>query len=173
MAKKRANALQRLLRFMPENKQATLMLRLFGFTKIPLLLYVRPSVVEISEKKVVVKIPLRRRTKNHLRSMYFGALAIGADCSGGLMAMRLIEESPHNIALVFKTLSAEFLKRAEGDVYFTCEEGDAIAELVNEAALSSERVESPIHVVATVPGKLGNEPVAKFTLILSIKKRSS
>jgi len=148
------------------------MLRLFGLTKIPLLLYVRPSVIEMSKKKVVVKIPLRRRTKNHLNSMYFGALAIGADCSGGLMAMKLIEESPHNIALLFKTLTAEFLKRAEGDVHFTCEEGDAIADLVNEAAQSSERVESPIHVTATVPGKLGNEPVAKFTLILSIKKRS-
>jgi len=148
------------------------MLRLFGLTKIPLLLYIRPSVIEMSKKKVVVKIPLRRRTKNHLNSMYFGALAIGADCSGGLMAMKLIKESPHNIALLFKTLTAEFLKRAEGDVHFTCEEGDAIADLVNEATQSSERVESPIHVTATVPGKLGDEPVAKFTLILSIKKRS-
>lgn len=156
---------------MPETKQATMMLRLFSLANIPMILYVRPSIVEISDKKIVVKIPLRRRTKNHLKSMYFGVLAIGADCSGGLMAMKLIQESPHEISLVFKTLTAEFLKRAEGDVYFTCEDGDAISALVRKAVESKQRVESPIHVTATVPGKLGDEPVAQFTLLLSLRRR--
>ncbi|MHA0112018.1 hypothetical protein ACXYUI_33930, partial [Klebsiella pneumoniae] len=52
----------------------TVYLRFFGLRKIPLILYLRPSIVEWSEARLVLKIPLRRRTKNQLGSMYFGAL---------------------------------------------------------------------------------------------------
>ncbi len=62
--------MKRLFKIIPENVQATLLLRYFGFFKIPLLFFVKPSVVELSDKRVVVRIPLRRRTRNHLRSMY-------------------------------------------------------------------------------------------------------
>jgi acyl-coenzyme A thioesterase PaaI-like protein len=163
--------LKRLLKIIPENVQATLLLRYFGFFKIPLLFFVKPSVVELSDKRIVVRIPLRRRTKNHLRSMYFGALAIGADCAAGLIAMRLIQQSSRNISLVFKSMDAEFLKRAEGDVYFTCEQGGEIAHLVAAAIDSTDRVETLVHVTAMVPDKFGEEPVARFSLVLSLKKK--
>jgi len=160
-----------LLKWLPETLQATIMLRLFGLTKIPLLFFIRPSVVEIDSRRVVVKVPLRRRTKNHLGVMYFGVLAAGADCAGGLLAMRLIMESGKNISLIFGGFTADFLKRAEGDVLFTCEDGEAITRLVEQAIGGTERVETPVHVVATVPDRLGTEPVARFTLLLSLKKR--
>lgn len=163
--------MKRLLKIIPENMQATLLLRYFGFFKIPLLFFVKPSVIELSDKRVVVRIPLRRRTRNHLRSMYFGALAIGADCAAGLIAMRLIQKSPQNISLVFKSMDAEFLKRAEGDVYFTCEQGREIADLVSAAVDSTDRVETLVHVNAMVPDKFGEEPVARFSLVLSLKKK--
>jgi acyl-coenzyme A thioesterase PaaI-like protein len=163
--------LKRLFKIIPENVQATLLLRYFGFFKIPLLFFVKPSVVEMSDNRVVVKIPLRRRTRNHLGSMYFGALAIGADCAAGLIAMRLIQKSSRNISLVFKSLDAEFLKRAEGDVYFTCEQGGEIAHLVAAAGASTDRVETLVHVTAKVPDKFGEEPVARFSLVLSLKKK--
>ncbi|HTL11154.1 MAG TPA: DUF4442 domain-containing protein, partial [Bdellovibrionota bacterium] len=89
----------------------TLYLRAFGLIKIPMLWYLRPSVVELTDDRCVVKIPLRRRAKNHLNSMYFGALAAGADCAGGLMAMRLIRADGNRASLVFKDFHAEFLKR--------------------------------------------------------------
>ena len=122
MTTKKLSAQERLLRLLPDTLRATLTIRLFGLTKIPLLLYVRPSVVEISDEKVVVKIPLRRRTKNHLRAMYFGALAMGADCAGGLIAMQQIMESRENISLLFKNLSAEFLDFAAGFRYLVLTE---------------------------------------------------
>ncbi len=163
--------MKRLLKLIPENMQATLLLRYFGFFKIPLLFFVKPSVVELSDNRVVVKIPLRRRTRNHLRSMYFGALSIGADCAAGLIAMRLIQKSSQNISLVFKSMDAEFFKRAEGNVYFTCEQGGEIAHLVAAAIDSTDRVETLIRVTAKVPDKLGEEPVARFSLVLSLKKK--
>lgn len=103
--------------------------------------------------------------------MYFGALAIGADCAAGLMAMQHIQRRSKNISLIFKSMNGEFLKRAEGDVYFTCDQGREISNLVAAAAASLDRVECPVQVTAKVPDKLGEEPVARFTLILSLKQR--
>lgn len=153
-----------------ETTHETLALRWFGLTKIPLLFYVGISVTELSPERMVVRIPLRRRTKNHLGSMYFGVLCAGADCAAGAFAMHLIKQQPRHISLVFKDFSAEFLKRAEGDVNFSCDQGKEIAELVALAAASDERVERQLDVVATVPS-LSDEVVARFKLTLSLKRR--
>jgi acyl-coenzyme A thioesterase PaaI-like protein len=155
-----------------EKLRATLGVRTFAFFKIPLIFYVSPFIEEFNNKRIVVRIPLKRRTRNHLKSMYFGVLATGADCAGGLMAMRLIQESGRKVSLVFKDFKAEFLKRAEGDVLFTCEDGAAIRALVARALASDDRVNDTVHVTATVPSLLGAEPVALFELTLSLKKRS-
>lgn len=157
-------------KLLSEKSRETLALRWFGLTRIPLLFYIGVSVTQVSPECMVVKIPLRRRTKNHLGSMYFGVLCAGADCAAGAFAMYLIRQQPEHISMVFKDFQAEFLKRAEGDVDFICDQGKEIAELVSLAAASSERVERQIDVTATVPS-LGNEPVAKFKLTLSLKKR--
>lgn len=164
--------MKRLLKIIPGNIRATVLLRYFGFFKIPLLYFVRPSVIELTNTRVVIRVPLRRRTGNHLRSMYFGALTIGADCAAGLIAMELIRNSKENISLIFKRMEAVFLKRAEGDVHFICDQGRDISSVVTAAIQSASRVELPVSVVAIVPGKLGEEPVARFTLVLSLKKRN-
>jgi acyl-coenzyme A thioesterase PaaI-like protein len=150
---------------------ATLYLRYFGLRKVPLLFYVKPEVEEWTDERVVFRIPLRRRTKNHLGSMYFAVLAAGADLAAGFIAMAAIRKSGQPIQLIFKNMQADFLKRAEGDVFFTCDEGVLVADLVTKAMETGERVELPVPVVATVPSLSGQEPVARFTLTLSLKKK--
>jgi acyl-coenzyme A thioesterase PaaI-like protein len=149
----------------------TLFLRMWALAKVPLISYVKPTVLEADDRHCVIRIRLRHRTKNHLSSMYFGALCIGVDVAGGFLAVRFIEREKANIALIFKEFRATFLKRAEGDVLFTCEDGEAIEALVAKASASGEREELPVTVTATAPSKLGGEPVAVFNLTLSIKKR--
>ena len=160
-----------LTKIFKETTLETFSLRWIGLTKIPLLFYVGVSVAEISPERMVVKIPLRRRTKNHLGSMYFGVLCAGADCAAGAFAIHLIRQQSENISLVFKNFEAQFLKRAEGDVHFCCGQGKEIAELVALASASGERVERQFDVIATVPS-ISNEPVARFKLTLSLKKRA-
>ena len=149
----------------------TFLIRYFGFVKIPLILFVRPTIYHVDDKTVVIKIPFRRRTKNHLKSMYFGAMAVGADIAAGFLAYIKIRENNLNISLIFKNFSAEFLKRAEDDTYFTCQDGIIINNLIEQASESQERVEEHINVIATVPSKFGDESVANFKLGLSLKKR--
>ena len=135
-----------------------------------MMLYVRPSVTTLSNQLVVVRIPLLRRNRNHLGSMYFGALGVGADCSVGALVMHLLKQQRENISMIFKDCHAEFLRRAEGDVDFCCSQGDEISALVARAASTDERVEMPVDVIATVPAQ-GDDPVATFRLTLSMKRR--
>jgi acyl-coenzyme A thioesterase PaaI-like protein len=151
--------------------QANLYLKAFGVTKVPLLGFISPTVLELSDSRCEIKIPLNYRTKNHLGSLYFGVLSAGADVAGGLMAMRLIQASGQPVSLVFKDFHADFLKRAEGDTHFLCESGDQISELVKKTIETGERQNLQVQVVAIVPS-LSPEPVAQFTLTLSLKKRS-
>ena len=156
-----------------EKFKATLMLRAFGLFKIPMILFVGPRVMEMDQQRCVLKIPLGWRTRNHLGGMYFGTLATGADCAGGLAAMARIRESGANVSLIFKDFHAEFLKCAESDVLFTCNDCAMIASQVDVAASGTERVSFPIHITATCPKTFGDEPVAKFVLTLSLKRRDA
>lgn len=141
---------------------------MFGWRHIPMMLYVKPRVIAISPQRIVVRLPLNRRNRNHWGSMYFGALGVGADCAIGLLVMELIARSGHRISLIFKDCHASFHKRAMGAVDFTCAQGDEIAALITQAITTGERVEKAIEVVAHVPS-LGPEPVARYTLTLSLK----
>ncbi len=154
----------------PSPLKDTMYLRLFGFLKIPMLFFLRPSVQEITETTCKVKIPLGRRQKNHLGSMYFGVLAAGADCAGGLVAMQAIRDSGRNVSLSFKDFHADFLKRAEGDTIFTNTQGKEVRAFVASVIESGERENFPVKITATCP-KLGDEPVAEFTLTLSLKRK--
>ncbi len=146
-------------------------LRLWTFLRVPMAFFLSPTVVESAARRSVIRIPLTWRSKNHLGSMYFGALCVGADLAGGLLALRRIEESGRRISLIFKDVQGRFWKRVEGDALFTCDDGEAISELVHRAIASGDREEQPLRVVVTVPEKLGEEPVAEFVLTLSLKRR--
>src|ERR1700693_1396447 len=119
-----------ILSIIPKKYHDTLFVRFFGLAKVPLIFFVRPSVIRLDDSECVIKIPLNRRTKNHLNSMYFGVLATGADLAGGLVAMKEITASKKRVALSFKDFHAEFLKRAEGDVHFVCTQIPEIKKFV-------------------------------------------
>lgn len=152
----------------------TALIRAFSLAKIPLLFLTNPSVLKLTDDECQILLPYRRRNKNHLGSLYFGALCIGADAAGGLIAQRLLDQLPKGKkgALIFKDFEAKFLKRAEGDTVFTCKEGPQIRALVERCTKSGEREDIPVKIIATVPTISGDEPVAEFKLSLSIKVKS-
>ena len=151
--------------------KTTRLIQLFGITKVPMIWYCRPKVIEHTDEKIEIKIPLKRKTKNHLGSMYFGVLAVGADITGGFLAMDPIQESGRKINLIFKDFKADFLKRPEGDVHFTCNDGLAVKELVDRVSKSSDRHNFKLSIEASVPS-ISSEVVAKFELTLSLKDKT-
>jgi len=153
--------------------EAKQLLEQFGKDFVPMIGFCQAELVQIDEKCCEIVLPLTSHTKNHLGSMYFGALHVGADCAAGMMAMRSIQRSGYNISLVFKNSQANFFKRPDGDVHFLCTGGLESAHLVEKAQSSDERQECALKVEATVPAKYGNEVVAQFQLTLSLKKVSN
>ena len=159
-----------LLRFLKPTTVDTILLRIFCLINIPLIYYLKPHVVEAGPNRCIIKIPLNRRSKNHVRSMYFGSLSVGADLTGGFMAMKAIEKTNRRIKFVFKNFHADFTKRAHGDVFFISEEGANILKTVQECNEKKERTEVPFYVKAYTLNEQGERiDVATFTLTLSVK----
>ena len=156
------------MRFISQKFKANVFVKMLGLIKIPLMHFCRPKILYIDDNKVIVRILLRRRTKNHIGSMYFGALSVGADLTGGYLALHHTNKINRKINLLFKDFNAEFLKRAEGDVHFECNEGQKIKALIQNFIDTKTRCNEEINVIAYVPSML-EEPVARFKLTLSLK----
>lgn len=156
---------------MTERLKYNLYLWYFSLTQVRLIHYCRPKIHDITEDGVTLFMPLDRRTRNHVKSMYIGAMVVGVDMVAGFTAMLKIRKSKRNVILIFKDLNAEFFKRAEGDVHYICKEGKAIEAAVEETLRTGERVNLPVPVIATVPDKFGDEPVAEFSITLSMKEK--
>jgi hypothetical protein len=142
------------------------MLFLLGMFKIPMVGFVRPKLLLVDDTRVKVRIKLRRKTRNHLQSMYFGALAVGADIAGGIHAFYFAEISGSKVSFAFKGMQAEFIQRAESHIIFESNEGKLVSDAILKSKLSGERVNESINVSAY---NLKNELVAKFQMIVSVK----
>ena len=149
-------------------RKINLYLRFLSFWKIPLLFYCHPKIIFIDDTTIKVKIKLRRRVKNHLGSMYLGALTIGADITAGYFAFHFLSMHKKKISLIFKNFHADFYKRATDDIEFICTMGSQIKDMIDESISTSNRVNLPVTVNATAPS-ISDEVVAKFILTLSVK----
>lgn len=139
---------------------------LLGLVKIPLIHFVKPKLITLNDEYVSVRIRLRRRTKNHLNSMYFGALAVGADVAAGIHAFYFSEQMGSKVSFAFKSMNAEFLMRAESHVLFKSNEGQLVKSAMEQSKASGERVNQPIIVFAE---NLSGEQVARFEMVVSVK----
>lgn len=141
----------------------------FSHFKVPLIGHLHPKIVVLTDQKLVIKLPLTRRSKNHLQSMYFGALAVGSDVAGGLLGFYHAKKQNVKVSLAFKSFQADFIKRPESDVYFVCEEGELIQEMISKAKQSGERINQRISIGGFTHYLENPTQVALFSLELSLK----
>lgn len=148
----------------------TAFVRMWSLFKVPLIFWLRPVIIELNSERAELRLPLTRLSKNHMNSMYLSALVTGADLAVGVLAMEALDARRAKASFIFKDLEASFLRRAEADVHFVCEEGDAVGDLIAKAVASGAREERKVYIRALCPS-LSDEPVAKFALTLSIRKK--
>lgn len=152
-----------------ERFKNTAFLRAFTFWNIPLIWWIRPTVLELGENRTVIRIKLGRRTRSNLKSMYFGAIAIGSELVVAVKAVQAIIASKQKVDFVFTDFSIQFLKRAEGDVHFICEQGAEVEALISKCLSSGGRETQTYEGYAIVPEKNPSEKVATFTVTLSAR----
>jgi acyl-coenzyme A thioesterase PaaI-like protein len=141
----------------------------FGRFKVPMIGYLKPCLISLSDDTIVVKLPLKRRSKNHLKSMYFGALAVGADVAGGMHGFYHAQKAGVNVSLAFKSFQAQFLRRPESDVFFVCTMGNKVKEMIVNSQTSGERQNQLLQIQAYTSYPYQAEEVANFVLELSLK----
>ena len=147
-------------------KKMRWLLFLLGFMKIPMIRYTKPKLLAIDDNTVRVKIKLRRRTKNHLNSMYFGALSVGADIAGGIQVFYFSKKMDRKVSFAFKGMNAQFLKRAESDIVFESNEGQKIQKAMEKSLKEGTRINDSIMVEAKNDS---GEIVATFEMIVSVR----
>lgn len=149
--------------------QANAHLKYFSEQMVPMIGYCKPEILRLTDESVEIKIPLVTATKNHLNSMYFGALAVGADTAGGFLAIAKAEQLGKKISLAFKAVKAEFLARPEDDVVFVCHDGKLIDQMLAKTMATGERVNQAVRITVLCPTLHGEKPMAEFELTLSVK----
>lgn len=152
-------------------------IRVFALGKVPLLGLLGPKVITYSNQASVVRLPLNFLSKNHLGSMYFGALAMGAELSVALPIVDKLRSSKAKASFIFKDFSCEFKRRAETNVDFCCLEIEKINELFAKAINSGERVEGTyagFAVPSACPALTANESdyLMTYRLTISVKRSS-
>ncbi len=150
-------------------KQANRELWWFGWRYIPLIGFCSPTIREMTSSTLAVSMPHGWRTKNHLGSIYFGALAIGADLAGAFLVFSKAKARGVNANFAFKDVQGQFLKRPEAEVWFRSNDGALIDEMLDESLATGQRINKTVSVTITCPSLHGDEPMAVFQLTLSIK----
>lgn len=110
-----------------------------SFFRVPLLFFCTPKILNL-DKTSKVQIPLNWVTKNHYRSMYFGALCMGAELAVALPLLEQMFLRKRKVNFIFKDFKADFTKRADTDVIFEFANVKEILDLVDECEKQNTRL---------------------------------
>ncbi|MBK8606891.1 MAG: DUF4442 domain-containing protein [Chitinophagaceae bacterium] len=143
--------------------------KFFLFTKLPSAYIAGVRVREASEKKCVASVPYKWLSQNPFRSTYFACLSMAAELSTGALAMAHLYKIDPPVSMLVVKVDSEYLKKATGRTYFTCEDGALFEKAIADTIATGE----PTTVKAKSIGRnKEGEIVAEFYITWSFKARS-
>ena len=140
--------------------------KLYMLKELPLALFSRLRVKKLSAEEAHVTIPFGYRTKNPFQSMYFGAQAMAAELSTGLLAINTIQASKKKVSMLVFDMNAHFSKKARTKITFVCKDGLKIIEAVEKTIETGEGVTVEVNSIGT--DEMGDE-VSRFTYVWTFK----
>ena len=144
--------------------------QLFLFTKLPSAFFCGVRVQSISEENAVVTVPFKWLSQNPFKSTYFACLAMAAEMSTGLLSMMNTYQRQPVISMLVTGLEASYFKKAIGRTYFSCQDGAAIKNCIEEAIKTGDGVS----IKAKSTGKnAAGEIIAEFYITWSFKAKSN
>jgi hypothetical protein len=143
--------------------------RLYLLTKLPAAFFAGLRITKADADQCAVTVPYRWSTRNPFRSIYFACLGMAAEMSTGILAMAHVYKSNPPISMLVIGMEANFTKKATGITTFTCNDGAAIREAIQNSKATGEA--QTVKVKATGTSKNG-ELVAEFSLTWSFKVKS-
>ena len=98
--------------------------------------------------------------------MYFAAQAMAAEMSTGLLAFGHIYHRNPNVSMLVVKMEVNYIKKATGNIFFTCKDGVAIQNTINDAIQTGEGKTLTCHSIGK---NEANEIVAEFVFTWSFK----
>ena len=143
--------------------------RWFLLMKLPTAWFAGLRLQQMDASSAVVRVKFGWRNQNPFRSMYFAVQAMAAEMSTGLLASGQVYQRTPAVSMLVLDCKGTFLKKATGVILFTCEDGELLAQAVDEAIQSNE----PRTVTCTSLGRNeSGELVSEFAITWSFKARS-
>jgi hypothetical protein len=143
--------------------------KFFVFQKLSSAFWAGLSIAHFDEKSCEVRVKLSWFNQNPFRSMYFAVEAMAAEMSCGMLALGQIYKLQPAVSMLVEKLEAKFVKKATGVIIFTCEDGEALRDTVNEALQNPEGTKLQ---VTSIGRNQAGEIVAEFYLTWTFKAKN-
>ena len=144
-------------------------LRLFLLKELPLAWLAGCRLAELTAEGAAVSLRHRWLNQNPFRSLYFGAQAMAAELSTGMLVMQHVYGRRPGISMLITGMRARFGKKATGWITFRCSDGQTIEEAVAAAVRSGAGQTFEARSVGT---NEAGEVVAEFWFEWSVKQRA-
>ncbi len=143
--------------------------KLFYLKSLPMGLISGLKITHLDEEKSIAEMPYRWRNKNPFKSMYFAVQSMAAELSTAAPVLMALKGVDANIAFIIVDLKAEFVKKAQSTVSFTCAD---YAKLYKAIKTLSDSNNTVTVTMKTVGRDADNNEVAIFYFTWSFKIRS-
>jgi Domain of unknown function (DUF4442) len=145
-------------------------LRWFLLRQLPLAWLAGCGLRTLTADEAVVTIRHRWLNQNPFRSLYFGAQAMAAELSTGLLVMQHTWQRQPGVSMLVTGMTAEFTRKATGLILFTCPDGASLRAAVEAtvAAGDGQTVEA-----TSIGTDESGAVVARFTFRWAVKRRSA
>ena len=143
--------------------------RIFLLKNLPVVLFSGIQIQALTEQQAIISVKQKWFNKNPFQSVYFAALSMAAEMSTGLLAMGNIYKRKPGVSMLVTKMEAVFIKKATGKIVFTCNDGSALTQCVEDAIATGE---GKSIVCKSVGTNANNEIVAEFYISWSFKTKA-
>lgn len=140
--------------------------KLFFLLKLPMAFLSGLRISKLQKEECVVRVKYNYLTKNPFKSMYFACQAMAAELSTGMLCFEAVKRK--NISLLVVRMEAQYIKKAVGNINFTCSEGSLIQATIQEALKSGK---GETITVKSIGIDENGDTVSEFQFCWSFKKR--
>jgi hypothetical protein len=143
--------------------------KLYMFSKLPSAFFCGVRVVDADENKCLVKVPYKWFSQNPFKSTYFACLSMAAEMSTGLLGLIHVYKRQPSVSMLVVKIEGNFMKKATGITVFTCNDGLAIKQTIEDAIISNE---GRIITTKSYGRNSDGEIVADFAVTWSFKAKN-
>lgn len=148
--------------------QSRLLVNFFFLTSLPSALWWGIKIKKVTTEIGQVEIPFNWRTQNPFKSIYFAAQAGAAELSTGVL-VNLAKAGRGRISMLVVDFRAEYFKKANSKITFSCDDGLKIIDAMNRAIESDE---GQVVEVLSTGRNVNGEVVSKFYISWSLKVKN-